>query len=154
MKYRLVRASAIAAFVLTLSVAALGQTNFEKRINAATLPVTTTSSAAYAELLLKKTELQSELEGLLLDYTDEYPRVKELRYVLSLFDRDTLRLANVKPADAGKLTQALGKLMMRKLELETELWRLEGNYKDEHPEVKRAKKRVQIFEEAIAQILK
>ena len=154
MKYRLVRASAIAAFVLTLSVAALGQTNFEKRINAATLPVTTTSSAAYAELLLKKTELQSELEGLLLDYTDEYPRVKELRYVLSLFDRDTLRLANVKPADAGKLTQALGKLMMRKLELESELWRLEGNYKDEHPEVKRDKKRVQIFEEAIAQILK
>ena len=154
MKYRLVRATAIAAFLLTLSIAAFGQTNFEQRINAATLPVTTTSSAAYAELLLKKTELQSELEGLLLDYTDEYPRVKELRYVLSLFDRDTLRLANVKPADAGKLTQALGKMMMRKLELETELWRLEGNYKDEHPEVKRAKKRVQIFEEAIAQILK
>ena len=39
-------------------------------------------------------------------------------------------------------------------DLESELWRLQANYKDEHPEVKRAKKRIEIFENAIGQILK
>jgi uncharacterized protein involved in exopolysaccharide biosynthesis len=111
------------------------------------------SSAAYAELLLKRTELQSELESLMVDYTEEYPRVKEIRFVLSLIDRDAARLKNVKAADAAKLTLALGKLMTRKIELETELWKLRETYKDEHPEVKRAKKKVEIFEKAIAEIL-
>ena len=154
MKYYLVRTSAIAIALLAFSVAAFGQKVSEPKLDTTTLPVSTTSSAAYAELLLKKTELQAELEGLALEYTDDYPRVKELRYVLSLFDRDTLRLAKVKAADAGKLTQALGKLMTRKLELETEVWRLQSNYSDEHPEVKRAKRRVEIFESAVGQILK
>jgi type III secretory pathway component EscV len=148
------RACAIAIALLTLSIAAFGQNTSERKTDTTTLTASTTSSAAYAELILKKTELQSELEGLILEYTEEYPRVKEIRYVLTLFDGDIARLAKVKAADASKLTEALGKLMTRKIDLETELWRLQANYKDEHPEVKRAKKRVEIFENAIAQILK
>ena len=148
------RSCKIAFVLITLAIAAFGQTAAPAKTETTALPASTTSSAAYAELLLKKTELQSELEGLILQYTDEYPRVKELRHVLTLFDRDTLRLGKVKAADAGKLTEALGKLMTRKIDLETELWRLQSNYKDEHPEVKRAKKRIEIFENAIAQILR
>ncbi|HKP67946.1 MAG TPA: hypothetical protein VJV05_01605, partial [Pyrinomonadaceae bacterium] len=150
----LARTSAIAVALLAFSIVTFSQKVIEPKIDATTLPTSTTSSPAYAELLLKKTELQSELEGLVLEYTDEYPRVKELRYVLSLCDRDTLRLGKVKAADAGKLTQALGKLMTRKLDLENELWRLQSNYADAHPEVKRAKRRVEIFENAIDQVLK
>ena len=148
------RACAIALSLLTLSIAAFGQTTSERKTDTTTLPASTTSSAAYAELILKKTELQSELEGLILEYTEEYPRVKEIRYSLTLFDLEIGRLAKVKAADASRLTEALGKLMTRKIDLEAELWRLQGNYKDEHPEVKRAKKRIDIFENAIAQILK
>ena len=40
------------------------------------------SSPAYAELLLRRTDLTAELESLLIDYTDDYPKVKELRYTL------------------------------------------------------------------------
>jgi uncharacterized protein involved in exopolysaccharide biosynthesis len=117
------------------------------------VPATTASSPAYAELLLRRTELQSELESLVLEYTEEFPKVKELRHVLSLVDRDAMRLSKVKPADASRLTLALGKLLVRRIELETDLWKLQASYKDEHPEVKRAKRKVEIYETAIAEIL-
>jgi hypothetical protein len=110
-------------------------------------------SPAYAELLLRKTELQSQLESLVLEYTEEFPKVKELRFVLGLLDRDIARIAKVKPADSGKLTLALGKLMIRRIELETDMWNLQRSYKDEHPDVKRARRKVEIYETAISEIL-
>lgn len=110
------------------------------------------SSPAFAEVLLKRTELESELESLLLDYTDEYPRVKEIRYSLTVLKRDMDKIAATKPADTGKLTLALGKLMIKRMELETDLWELLQTYKDEHPDVKRAKRRVEIYERAIKEI--
>lgn len=111
------------------------------------------ASPAFAELLLKKTELQSELEAIVLEYTEEFPKVKELRHVLSLLDRDIARVSKVKAGDTGRLTLALGKLMLRRIELETDMWKLQNNYKDEHPDVKRAKRKVEIFESAISEIL-
>lgn len=110
-------------------------------------------SAAYAEVLLKKTDLESELESLLIDYTDEFPRVKELKYSLSLLQRDADKILATKANDAGRLTQALGKLMVRRIDLETDLWELLLSYKDEHPDVKRAKRRVEIYDRAIKQII-
>jgi hypothetical protein len=59
----------------------------------------------------------------------------------------------VKSTEASKLTLALGKLMLRRVELETELWKLLGTYKDEHPDVKQAKRRVEIFDQAINEVL-
>ncbi len=111
------------------------------------------ASPAYAELLLRKTELQSELEGLVLDYTEEFPKVREIRFVLTLMERDAARLAKVKPSDSAKLTLALGKLLVRRIELETDLWNLQKNYNDGHPDVKRAKRKVEIYEAAISEIL-
>ena len=111
------------------------------------------ASPAYAELVLKRTELRSELESLILDYTEEFPRIKELKFILALFDRDICRINRVKPEDSSKLTLALGMLMLRRIELETELVNLQKNYKEEHPDVKRAKRKVEIYESAISDIL-
>lgn len=111
------------------------------------------ASPAYAELLVKKTELAAQLESMILEYTDEYPKVIEIRHVLTLIERESRRLSKLKPADAPRLTLALGKLVVRKIELETDLWNLQKNYKDEHPEVKRAKRKVEIYEAAIGEIL-
>jgi hypothetical protein len=110
-----------------------------------------TSSPAFAEVLLRKTELQAELESLLTEYTEDYPKVKESRYELSVLQKEADRLMAVK--DASKLTLAVGKLIVRKCELETELWSLLNQYKEGHPDVKRAHKKVDIFEQAIRQIL-
>lgn len=110
-------------------------------------------SSAYAEVLLKKTEIESELESLSLDYTAEFPRVKELKYSLSILQRDTDKILATKTGDAGRLTQALGKLIGRRVDLETDLWKLVELYKEDHPDVKRAKRRVEIYDRAIKQII-
>ncbi len=116
-------------------------------------PEVVRSSPAYAELLLRKTELRSELESLSIEYTDEFPKIKEAKFAVALLERDLTRLATVKPSDAGKLTLALGKLMLRRIEVETELGILLKSYKDEHPDVKRLKRKLEIFDAAVKEIL-
>lgn len=111
------------------------------------------SSAAYAEVILRKTELDADLESLLTEFTDEYPKVKEARIEIELLQRELDRLTAVKPADSGKLTQALGKLMVRKVTLHTDLKTLLTQYDEKHPDVVSARKKVQVFEKAIKDIL-
>ena len=111
------------------------------------------STPAYAELLLKKTELEAEIGSLLIDFTEEYPKVKELRIQLDLLKIEINRLLAVRPAESGKLTLALGKLMLGKVGHAALLKRLQANYQDSHPDVRREKKQVEIFEAAIKEIL-
>ena len=109
------------------------------------------SSPAYAEVLLQKTELSAELENLLVEYTEEYPRVKEIRFILGLVQKDLEKL--LAATDASKLSLALGKMLVRRNELAADVWNLQRQYADEHPDVKRAKRKVEVFEQAIKEIL-
>jgi hypothetical protein len=155
---RSVRASLAGAFLVAASFFASASFSFAQGRNA---PVKTTgdslasvkSSPAFAELQLKKTELVSELEALILDYTEEFPKVKEIRFIVILIDRDIGKISKVKPNESSKLTLALGKLMVRRIELETDVWHLQLTHKDEHPDVKRAKRKVEIYDAAINDIL-
>jgi uncharacterized protein involved in exopolysaccharide biosynthesis len=111
------------------------------------------ASPAYAEILLRRTERQSEIEELLINYTEEFPKVKEIKYELSLIQKDLDKIAAVSAAESGRLTLALGKLMVRKIEIETDLWNLQRQYNNDHPEVKRAKRKIEVFEKAIREII-
>ncbi len=111
------------------------------------------SSAAYAEVLLRTAEVRAELESIAADYTEESPRIIDLRYELGALVKATEKLTAVRPADAGKLTFALGKLLVRKAALDADLARLLRSYKPEHPEVRRASKKVDIFDAAIREVL-
>lgn len=111
------------------------------------------SSPAFAEISLRRTELRAEVESLLVTYTEEFPKVKEIRFELDVLSRELTRLLTVKPEESSKLTLALGKLIVRKAELETDLWDLQKKYGEEHPDVKRARKKVEIFENSIKDIL-
>lgn len=109
------------------------------------------SSPAFAEVLLRKTELSAELEELLISYTEEFPKVKNLRYEISLLQKDLDKLAAV--TDVSRLSTALGKLIVRRVELQVDVWVLQKQYSDDHADVKRAKKKVEIYEQAIKEIL-
>lgn len=109
------------------------------------------SSPAFAEIILRKTELSAELESLLLDYTEDFPKVKELRFEIGLLQKDLEKVLAV--SDASRLSAALGKLIVRKIQLQVDVWNLQKQYNDEHPEVKRAKRKVEIYEQAIKEIL-
>ena len=148
------RSAIVLAIALSLCAVVVGQgTKSAAAKTAAEDSIPVKSSPAYAELQLKRTEVFSDLESLLLEYTEEFPKVKELRNTVLLFDRDIARISKVKAGEVSKLTTALGKLMLRRIELETDLWNLQKNYKDEHPDVKRAKRKVEIYENAISDIL-
>lgn len=111
------------------------------------------SSPAYAEVLYRKVQVKSELEDLLVAYTDEFPKVKELRVEEDYLKQELKRLLEVKSVNAEKLSPALGKLIVEKVSLEMELWNILQQYNDEHPEVKKAKRKIEIFENAIKEIL-
>lgn len=109
------------------------------------------STAAYAELLLRRAELESDIESFLESYTEEFSKVKEAKYQLALVNKDLARLLN--ETETGKLTEALGKLLVRKNELETEVWALQNQYNKEYPQVKRAQRKLLSFQNAIKEIL-
>lgn len=111
------------------------------------------TTAAFAELLLRRTERESELEEFLLDYKEEFPKLKEIRFELGLIQKEMDKISAVSAADSGKLTLALGKLMVRKTEIETDLWNLRQQYSADHPEVKRAERKLEVYERAIKEIL-
>lgn len=111
------------------------------------------ASPAYAELLLRRTERESELEELLLNYTDEFPKVKEIRIELDSIQQEMKRVLATSDPEAGKLTLALGKLMLRKIELQTDLWKLRQQYSSDHPDVIRQRRKIEIFEKAIKEII-
>jgi hypothetical protein len=63
------------------------------------------------------------------------------------------RLLEVELDDASKLSPALGKLIVEKVSLEIGLWKLLQKYNEDHPEVKRSKRKIQVYENAIKDVL-
>lgn len=144
------------ACVLAFSIAGMAQTIPARKAPAIADASTTSllrATPAYAEVLLHKTELEAELEALLMEYTEDYPRVKDLRVELEVLKPEIDRILALKPADAGKLTQALGKLILGKVAHAATLKKLQSQFQDAHPSVKKEKRMVEIFEAAIKEIL-
>ena len=147
---------AAAVFLLLAALAGAAQTKSKPTPTPSTVPVVSStaaikSSPAFAEVLLRNTELEATLDDLTVQFTDEYPKVKETRFALGLIRKEFERILAV--PDASKLTQGLGKLILRKVELETDLWALLQRYGEEHDDVKRARRKVTTFEKAIKEIL-
>ena len=142
----------ITAFVFLFSSFCAAQTA-AKTVTVKSSASVVKSSPAYAELLLRKVERESELEEFALDYTDEFPKVQEIKFELGLINKEMNRILAVNASDADKLTLALGKMLVRKTEVETDLWNLQKQYAADHPEVRRGKRKVEIFEKAIKEIL-
>lgn len=111
------------------------------------------SSAAYAEVMSRRTTLQADLEALLLDYKEEFPKVRMLRREIAVLDSSVEMLMKLPIGANGKMTSALGKLIVRRAELETESAEAMERYGEGHPEVRRARKRVEVFDRSIREIL-
>ncbi len=116
-------------------------------------PAHTLASSAYAEVLLRTTEAKAELESIVADYTESSPRVIDLRFEVASLRKVADRLASVRPAESGKLTLALGRLLVQRARLDTDLAGLLRSYTSEHPEVRRTAKKLEIFDAAINEVL-
>ena len=111
------------------------------------------ATPAYAEVLLRKTDLEAELEALLMEYTEDYPKVKDLRLELEVLKPEIERILAVKLSEIGRLTGALGKLIITKVAHAASLKKLQMQFQDAHPNVKKEKRMVEIYEAAIKEIL-
>ncbi len=116
-------------------------------------PAHVAASAAYAEIALRYVEVSAEIEAMLEDYTESHPSVVTARLVWASLVSDNLRLRNVKSEEAGKLSAALGRIIVRKADLLAEYKSLERQYPADNPEVRRAKKRYEYFATVVDEIL-
>jgi len=111
------------------------------------------SSSAFAEVSLRKAELEADIESYLADYTEQNPKVIDAREELRFLVGDLDRIFAVRPSEVARLTEALGKMIVRRAALEADVERLMRTYSKDHPNVKRAKRKAAIFESAIREIL-
>lgn len=142
-------------FLLTFSLSAFAQTDDKKpRLDYST-PTSKAikSSPAYAALVLHRTTLRAELEELLTTYTEDFPKVVDTRYEIDLINYELSRLLGTKVTDSCKLSDSLGKLILKKTEVEMTLWTLKKKYNSEHPDVQRTIKKLEIYEKAVIEVL-
>jgi hypothetical protein len=111
------------------------------------------SSPAYSALVLQRTVIKAELEEMLVTYTEDFPKVKDARHEIDLINFELTRLLDTKVTDSCKLSDSLGKLMLKKTEVEMELFNLKKKYNEDHPDVQRTKRKLDIYEKAVAEIL-
>jgi hypothetical protein len=147
------RSVIILSAVFVLATVCSAQTSTRSPVKTVAADANLRATPAYAEVLLRKTELEAELESLLAEYTEDYPKVKDVRIELEVLKPEMDRILAVKPAEAGKLTQALGKLILGKVQHAAALKKLQMQLQDSHPNVRREKRKVEIFEAAIKEIL-
>lgn len=146
------RAAFAVVALAALSAAIIAQEPGKKKPEASE-PEHVRASAAFAELIFRAAVLEAELEELLIRYTDEFPKVVEKRFELSRLEAAIKRLSEVPEEESSKLTLALGKMLVQQAVYATELDGLKRRYSDTHPEVKRAARKLEIFDKAVARIL-
>jgi len=145
---KLIKATFLVSFIIFLTQASNAQTPVGSEA-----VFSVRSSAAYAEIMSRRTSLQADLEALLLDYKEEFPRVRMLRREIAILDSAIETLMKLPISANGKMTATLGKLIVKRAELETESAETMERYGEGHPEVRRARKRVEVFDRSIREIL-
>jgi hypothetical protein len=111
------------------------------------------SSAAFIELTLHKANIEADLLDMLTEYTDEYPKVKELKLEIQFVQAELVSLQELNVAVLPRLTESFAKLLLQKIKMQVDLAQLRAIHKDDHPDVKRAMRRVDIYEKAIKDVL-
>lgn len=142
-------------FLLIFSLSIFSQTDEKKPKLDYSTPTSKAikSSPAYASLILHRTNLRAELEEMLVTYTEDFPKVVDARHEIDLVNFQLSRLLDTKITDSCRLSDSLGKLMLQRTAVEMLLWNLRKKYNEEHPDVQRAKKKLDIYEKAVAEIL-
>ena len=142
----------IALFAVLMVIPVFGQTETDDKPSENDIPEHVSSSPAFAEVVYRRAILEAELEELRVRYTDEFPKVVELRTEIEELDSSMKKLLAVEEEESSKLSQALGKLLVQRAVYATELSGLKSKYSPEHPDVKRAATKLAIFEKAIKRI--
>ncbi|MBC7798437.1 MAG: hypothetical protein H7Z37_16330 [Pyrinomonadaceae bacterium] len=111
------------------------------------------SSAAYGEIIAALAEAKVDLKILLFDYKEAAPQVVAKRQLIESYQTEIGKLEAMPTTIAPKLTLALGRLLVKKIEAGAELNELTKEYAEEYPSVKKARIRLQVFTEETDKLL-
>jgi uncharacterized protein involved in exopolysaccharide biosynthesis len=140
-------------FIFVYSLSIFAQTDNKKVEYSTPTSKAIKSSPAYSALILQRTIIRAELEEMLVTYTEDFPKVKDARHEIDLINFALSRLLDTKVTDSCKLSDSLGQLLIKKTAVEMELYNLKKKYKDDHPDVLRTKRKLDIYEKAVVEIL-
>lgn len=108
---------------------------------------------AFAEVFAQKVETEAELKILSVEMTDDAPQITEKKMQHDFLQREIEWLENLPTTMQSKMTLALGKMIVRKIQAEVDEKMLTKNYADEHPLVKKARARLVIYKNEIDKLL-
>lgn len=140
-------------FLILFTVGVSAQTDTKKIDYSTTTSKAIKSSPAYSALILKRTLVKADLEEMLVTYTEDFPKVVDARHEIDLLNFELTRLLETKVTESCKLSDSLGQLILKKTEIEMELWNLKKKYKEDHPEIIRTKRKLNTFEKGIVEVL-
>lgn len=133
------------ALILAFAVCSAAQEKIKASKAAATF--------AYAEVLANRIEAEADLKVLTLDYSDDAPQVKAKKLERDLLGRQIRWLEALPDSSQPKMTVALGKLLVRKALAEAALKTLNETYAEQHPLMKKARARFEVYNSEIEKLL-
>lgn len=110
-------------------------------------------TGAYAEVFAARVEAEAELKVLTTDLTEETAQVREKKLERDLLDREVRWLTALPSTSHEKMTTALGRLLVRKTQAEVSLKMLSANYAESFPSVKKARTRIEVYNNEIQKLL-
>ncbi len=111
------------------------------------------TTAAYAELVLRKVALQADLEGSLATMARDNPAVTAKQSEIDAVSAELDQLCKVPRAKQVYLNENYAKLLLHKVELAGRLKSLLVRYTPEHPEVKRTQAELNALVREMAKIM-
>lgn len=116
-------------------------------------PCEAKSTAAYAELVLRKVALQADMEGSLATMARDNPAVTAKQSEIDAVAAELDQLCKVPRGKQVYLNENYAKLLLHKVELAGRLKSLLVRYTAEHPEVKRTQAELNALVREMAKIM-
>lgn len=141
-------------FAVFIGLTGIGAVNAQRTAPVAPpAPCEAKSSAAYAELVLRKVALQAELEASLATMAKDNPIVTAKQSELDAVAAEVDQLCKVPHAKQVYLNENYAKLLLHKVELAGRLKTLLVRYTAEHPDVKRTQAELNALVREMAKIM-
>ena len=111
------------------------------------------TSEAYSLLIQRKAKLQAELEGLLKEYSGNWPPAKRLQFELDALTTEMEKMAAFDQSRVSKLTAGYGGLILRKVSLTGEIEALLRENTAEWPPTKEKQRELELLDQEIQKLM-
>ena len=139
---------------IALMVIAASATVYAQQVSGNRPEIDPKVSDAYSLLIQRKVKLQAELEGMLREYSSEYPPAKGLQFELDALKTEMRKMSEVDQSKTSKLTSGYGALVLRKASLAGQIQLLLQEQSSEWPLTKEKQRELELLDGEIQELMK